>query len=335
MGCVARDLAPSGAIKFEAASKCLLPNEDVRFVCEINEGFLVLTNRRIVILEVINKQDYEIKLVIPLDCYHLLTRIKSDRYRINGISLDRDGLLEPERVGNHIDVKLPKANQESSKSDILNQFHSTMGLFHDVLEDIKETLRIGHIVPQPHSYSYLDEVPKNLTENAKLDLNTILEDKPIHQELWNEAKKFLGNSPFLLEESLRAGDNPANGVLFAAGEKGIIWIQGLRSGRFISNVLVDKLEWSNIKCLVHRWQLKKSIFEATYSLQKGMKDFTLSFIWNLPVDRDTIRYQWLIQKLNGPWILADLMYRYSGSPMPASCFKVLRDSNLQHRRFFI
>ncbi|MFX1369491.1 MAG: hypothetical protein ACFFAY_12905 [Promethearchaeota archaeon] len=335
MGCAARDLAPSGAIKFEVASKCLLPNEDVRFVCEIRGGFLVLTNRRIVLLEECSYQDYEIGIVLPFDCYHLLAQIKRDQYRISGISLDRNGLLEPKGAGNDIDVRLPKVNQESSKSDVLDQFHSTMSLFHDMLESIRETLGIGHIMPQPHDYSYFDQAPRSLTENAKLDLNTILEDKPIYQELWNEAKTFLGNSPFLLEESLRAGDDPTNGALFAAGEKGIIWIQGRKSGRFISNVLVDKLEWPNIKCLVYRWQLKKPIFEATYSLQKGMKDFKRNFIWNPPVNRDTTRYQWLLQKLNGPWILADLMYRYSGNPMPASCSKVLKDSNLQRRRFFM
>jgi hypothetical protein len=334
MGCTVKDLAPSGAVKFETASACLLPNEFTRFVCEIHEGFLVLTNRRIVLLGITNKTDYEIQLVLPFDCYHQITQIKPSHFRIEGIPLDENGQLEASGASIPIDIRPPKTNRKVRKTDVRDHFQRTMNLFHGVLEDLKETPQTGQDIPPPLDYSYLDNLPKSLTDNAMLDLNTILEDKPLHHELWHEAKKFLGDDPFLLEESLRAGNDPTNGVLLAAGDKGFIWIQGRKSGRFISSVLVDKLEWDNIKCFIHRWQTKKPIIETRYSLQKGMKEVAVEFTWELPINRDTVCYPWLIQKMNGPWILADIMYMYSGVPMRASCPKAINHEKLHPPRYY-
>ena len=170
--------------------------------------------------------------------------------------------------------------------------------------------------PKPCDYSHLERLPESLTHNAILDLNTVLRDQPVHDELVHEAKKFLGDSPFLLEESLRDGDDRENGVLLAAGMHGYYWIQGTKNGRFMSNVIVDSIEWTNVRCFAYQWQHVDPIIYSTYSLTKDGKNVTSRYLWSPPIDTD--QYTWFHEPLNGPWILADIGHRYSGQPIPAS-----------------
>ncbi|MCK4566457.1 MAG: hypothetical protein KAU48_04020, partial [Candidatus Thorarchaeota archaeon] len=58
--------------------------------------------------------------------------------------------------------------------------------------------------------------------------------------------------------------------------------------------------------------------EATYSLTEDGRDSTVLYQWVPTVNDDTLQFPWLLQQLNGPWILADIMYKYSGKPLPAS-----------------
>ena len=160
---------------------------------------------------------------------------------------------------------------------------------------------------------------------------------PIHDALYHEAKKFLGDGAFLLEESLWDGNNATNGFLFAAGKQGYIWIQGKKNGRHIANVLVDKIEWDNIKCAVQRWQAQDQKFDVVYTLQKIGRELTHHYKWSPTLNPDVLEHPWLIQLLNGPWIFADIMYKYSGRPLPASWIseKHLQHSDLQKQRYYL
>jgi len=188
-----------------------------------------------------------------------------------------------------------------------------------VVEEIRSSDSFSSDIPPVRNYSYLEQMPESLTHNAILDLNTILRDQPIHDLLVHEAVKILGSKPFLLEESLRDGTDKDNGVIFAAGKNGYFWIQGRKHGRFMSNVIVDIVEWANIRCFAHRWHNESAIIDATYTLTKDGKETTMAYQWSPSINDDTLQYPWLLQQLNGPWILADIMYKYSGKPLPASC----------------
>ena len=154
-------------------------------------------------------------------------------------------------------------------------------------------------------------MPKTLTQNAILDLNTVLRDQPVHNELVHEAKKFLGEEPFLIEESLRDGTDRENGALFAAGARGYYWIQGKKKGRFISNVVVDTVEWDNFRCFAHQWHADVARINATYSLTRGGKQITKGYLWAPSMSDDVIEYPWLLQEQNGPLILTDVWSKYS------------------------
>ncbi|MGY5874988.1 MAG: hypothetical protein RTU30_04515 [Candidatus Thorarchaeota archaeon] len=320
MGYMIEDLEPSGVEKYESAKECLLPNEDILFVCQILNGFLVLSARRVVFLLQDNQRNYRIERVIPYDCVLGFSQMNADRFRATGITLDHNGCYEllverpePEYMTKEFDIKAPRPEKGENKSDVIAHFQTTMSLVSDVLDITKSSFK----EPPPYlDYSYMKKLPTSLTNNAILDLNIVLQDMPIHDELYHEAAKFLGSETFLLEESLRDGLQRKNGVLFAAGILGYIWIQGEKEGRYMANVLVDKVEWDNIRCFAHRWQTEDNIIEATYSLQKDTTELSVSYIWRPTANQDTP--QWLSQELNGPWLLADVMYKYSGKPMPAS-----------------
>ncbi len=310
------DLAPSGAEKFERAKHHLLPNEDVQLVCQTQKGFLVLSNRRVVLLKEESRLEYHIEKAIPYDCILGFEPKKSDRYEVSGITPDRYGCLTKETRS--IEVKAPRTESGENKDNVRNHFQSTMSRCFDVVEGIRSSDAFTSDQPPVRDYSYLEQMPESLTRNAILDLNTILQDQPVPNELVHEAVKFLGNEPFLLEESLRNGNDNENGVLFAAGKQGYYWIQGKKKGRNMSNVIVDTVEWNHIRCFVHRWQNEAANIEATYTLTEDGRDSTVLYQWTPTVNEDTLQLPWLLQQLNGPWILADVMGKYSGKPMPAS-----------------
>ncbi|MHA2158240.1 MAG: hypothetical protein ACXABE_05040 [Candidatus Thorarchaeota archaeon] len=271
------------------AQRHLLPNEEVRFACQIRNGFLVFSDRRIVILKQKGRLGYSIDRAIPYDFVIGFAPKKDDRMIVSG--------SRPTKEPVSIELKIPNRDSVLLRSN-------------EVIEENN---------PSPQlDYSYLEHLPDSLTNNVILDLNTVLRDQPIHDELVNEAKKFLGDEPFLLEDSLRAGENNTNGVLFAAGTLGYYWVQGKKSGRFLTNVIIDTVEWTHIKSVSHQWHKSDGIIDVTYSLTQNGRANTVQYQWCLPINNDTLNYHWLLEPLNGPWILADVAYRCSGSPLPAT-----------------
>ncbi len=323
------DLRPSGAEKFKIAKQSLLPNEDVQLVCQTQKGFLVLSSRRVVLLKEVNQLEYHVEKAIPYDCIVSFEPKKSDRYEILGIELDRYG--NHTRENRSFDVKEPRGERGESKADVRSHFQSTMSRCSDVVEEIRSSDAFTSDLAPVHDYSYLEQMPESLTRNAILDLNTILRDLPAHNELVHDAVKFLGNEPFLIEESLR-GNDKENGILFAAGKQGYFWIQGKKNGRFMSNVIVDTVEWNNIRCFSHRWQIENDSIFATYTLTLGGSESTMEYQWSPLKNENTIQFPWLLQPLNGPWILADVMYKCSGKPMPASWVNGMHKNQIKSRQ---
>jgi len=327
------NLTTSGAMKFERAQQYLLPNEDIQLVCQIQKGFLVLSSRRVVFLKEDNQSEYRVEKAIPYDCILRFEPKKSDRYEISGIELDRYGNHTSETRS--FEVKAPRTDSGESKTEVRSHFQSTMSRCFDVVEEIRKSDAFVSDLPPVRDYSYLEQMPESLTRNAILDLNTILRDLPAHSELVHEAVKFLGNEPVLLEESLRGNDRE-NGILFAAGTQGYFWIQGMKNGRFMSNVIVDTVEWNNIRCFSYCWQTENDSIFATYTLTSGGNESTMEYRWSPLKNVDTIQFPWLLQPLNGPWILADIMYKCSGKPMPASWMieQNSDQSKLHNRRYY-
>lgn len=310
------DLGPVGAEKFEIAQQYLLPNEDVQLVCQTQEGFLVLSSRRIVLLKEESQSEYCVEKAIPYDCIIGFESVKDDRVEISGIVLDQYGCHTTETRS--FEVKAPRGESGETKTEARSRFQATMGRCSDVVEKIKQSDEFTGEISPTRDYSYLELMPESLTQNAILDLNTILRDQPVHDKLVHEAGKFLGSEPFILEESLREGTDKENGVLFAAGAQGYFWIQGRKRGRFMSNVVVNTVEWDNIRCFTYQWQSQDAIIDATYTLTKDDKESTTQYQWSPSKNENTVQFPWLLQSLNGTWILADIMYKCSGNPLPAS-----------------
>lgn len=333
----AEESAPSGALR------ALMPNEEVRSVCQILSGFLMLSSRRVVFLRAESKSLYTIERVIPYDCLVTIEMKKEDRATVTGIPLDKYGCHEIDRRDvKHektisLNVRAPKPGRGESKGDVRRIFQSSISHCMDIAKEISglESLKRGP--PPPLDYSYLNRLPESLTRDAILDLNTITEDWPDHDELHQKMLKFLGDTPFLLEESLRDGNDCGNGVLFAAGEHGYIWIRGKKDGRLMSDVMIETVEWDNIRCFANQWQKKNASIEATFSLHRDGKEATTQYQWNPTRNEEVLQYPWLIQSLNGPWILADLMYNHSEKPLPASWStgRHLKSQNQHKQRYYL
>ena len=287
----------------EGVKQYLLPNEDVSLACQIRRGLLVLSSRRMVILNEKGPPGSNIELAIPYNCVLNIEPKKADRFEISGRVVDRYGVDTGETKT--IEIRAPK-------SEVQSHFESTMKQCTEFMDELGST-----VIPSS-DVSYLEKMPESLTRNAVLDLNTVLRDEPIHDELVYKAVKFFGEKPFLLEESLRDGADNEDGILFAAGTQGYCWIRGKKLGRFMSDVMVDTVEWENVRCFTHLWHEKHPLIYATYSHTKGGKATTIEYQWSPTINDDTLSFPWLLQPLNGPWILADVMYRCTGTPLPLS-----------------
>jgi len=295
----------------DSTPSCLLPNELILHKLDIENGSVYLTNRRLVVVSHKKVKDGEIVSAIPYDCLKNVSIQKERFVAFNALLLDEKGVIT--KQSRELRFNIPKTKIAEDKSSILERYRTIAESILQSIKDIQDSMNIA-----THNLSYLSDLPKILTQNAILDLNTVLQDQPIPDYLYHEAVKFLGDDAFLLEESLRDGENPEDGILFAAGVKGYILIRGKKSGRFMTDVLIDKVEWANIKALVYHWQNENSIMHMNYALQKGHRMKTVSYIWNPPCTKMNSSYRWLCEKNNGPWILADLMFKYSCNKLPAS-----------------
>ena len=282
----------------ERAAQCLLPNEDVQLTCQTKNGSLILTDRRIAIMNEKSRSGVYIEQAIPYDCALSIKSKKNHRFEFSGKVLDHFG-KDTGRTKS-FEIKAPKGD--------VSEFQSTMNQCSDFIDEIR-----GSDILSP-DLTYLEKMPETLTQNAVLDINTILRDQPVHDELVHEALKFLGDRPFILEESLRDGMDRENGVLFAVGKQGYYWIQGRKKGRFMSNVIVDTVEWENFQNLAYQWHRENAIINATYSLIRDGKPITKEYLWSPSASDDIIEYPWLFQERNGPWILADVKSKFSENP---------------------
>ncbi|TFG30122.1 hypothetical protein EU528_08635 [Candidatus Thorarchaeota archaeon] len=293
-------LRDSAAEKFEEAKQVLLPNEVPQFICQIEKGFFVITSRRVAILKEESPYGYYLARAIPFDSILDFETKKTDCVVISCAVSNQLG--NPPDTKQTFEIKAPQGDRGENKSEVRAHFQSTMNRAKDYIS----------ITTQTRDLTYLTSMPESLTRNAILDLNTILRDQPIHEELVYEAMKFLGNEPFLLEESLRDGEDKENGVLFAAGANGYFWIQGKKDGRFMSNVIVNSVEWNNIRCITHQWDHDIPLINITFSLVQGGKETTVNYQWAPPTNDETLQFPWLLQSMNGPYILEDIVYKYTG-----------------------
>ena len=183
------------------AKGCLLPNESVIATAEIHDGFLFLTDRRLVQATALGRQAYSISRAIPHDCIAGIDRKKDREIDLFTKPLDAYGNFE-RNDGIRINLKAPRKDGNRSKEETCKQFQLTMANISDALIEI-QSVEKERSTPMERDSSYLDHLPHSLTRDAILDLNAILQDKPYPDELYHEAAKFLGSNSFLLEESLR------------------------------------------------------------------------------------------------------------------------------------
>lgn len=308
------------------ASRCLLPNEFISGKVDLINGFLFLTDRRLVQVEATGLLSYNILRALHYDCIIGIAEKKSDEIELIGAPVDPNGRLEAKT--RKIMLKKQKEGMERSSDSQLATLDAA--LLSSRLDDMVQNARkTSH--SRKRNDNYLNQLPGSLTKSAILDLNAILQDKPFPDELYHEAARFLGADPFLLEESLRDADDLENGVLFAAGDKGCIWIRGFKRGRFMRDVRVERIEWQHIKCNVHQWQYSNDPMTIIYILQENGADKRLRVCWDPSIQSDSLEYPWLFHSANGPWILADLFQKYTGHSLRTSYpSSDIDDSRLQY-----
>jgi hypothetical protein len=236
---------------------------------------------------------FRITKAIPYDLVTDIEPKKQDLFEISGRVTDHLGKETGE--SHSFEIRSPKGE--------VDDFRTSMKQCSEIIEDVRNS------GTPTHDLSYLEKMPVTLTRDAILDLNTVLRDQPIHEELVHEASKFLGDEPFLLEESLRDENDRENGVLLAAGTQGYYWIQGKKQGRFMSNVIVDTVEWEYFRGFSYQWHREIPTIKAVYSLSRDGKLLTKEHRWCPTLNEDTSRYPWLLQEFNGPWIMSDIRRR--------------------------
>ena len=79
--------------QFESTKKLLLPNEAIAFACEEEDGFVILTDRRL-IRSWHKHQSEGFRQVVPIDCIHSLLETKKDHWEFYGIEVEDDGVLK-------------------------------------------------------------------------------------------------------------------------------------------------------------------------------------------------------------------------------------------------
>ncbi|MFW9843918.1 MAG: hypothetical protein ACFFEV_05030, partial [Candidatus Thorarchaeota archaeon] len=132
----------------------LLPNEDTEHICRIHNGFIVLSNRRFILMSAGKRDSYRIETSIPCSCLLNFEQKKSDRFEISGAVLDQNG----QHTGKTkcLVIREPRDGRE--------KFQSEMNQCLEIIEGIGS--------PDSSSagidYSYLEQLPESPTKNALL-----------------------------------------------------------------------------------------------------------------------------------------------------------------------
>lgn len=287
-------LKQSAERSFQIASQVLIPNEKPYIVCQVSKGFLIVTDRRVISLCEDKILGYRIEKSAQF------TNVR-----------DYDSLVRL------FDVKEHQRIPGESKEDVRDYFQSTLHRCVEVIHDLSDSQRKGNGLPS-RSVSYLDDLPSSLTRDALLDLNTILDDQPLDDKLVPRAMDFLGFQAVLIEETLREAGNIENGILFAAGQKGYYWVRGQKQGRFLSNVIVDTVEWNNVHAIGQRWRNEQPIIMVTYSQVSGGNPITMEYQWAPPINEETLQVPWSVEPSNGAYIFEDVVFKCTGRKMKLS-----------------
>ena len=97
--------------KFKGLEQYLLPNEDVRLVCQTRNGFLVLSSRRFVMINEKGPRGSYIERAIPYNCILSIESKKSDRFELSGRILDQNGKDTNETKS--FEIRAPKGEVKS------------------------------------------------------------------------------------------------------------------------------------------------------------------------------------------------------------------------------
>jgi hypothetical protein len=286
-----KGLRKSAEKSFKIASQVLIPNERPYIACQTSKGFLVVSSRRIASLHEGTKSGYQVTKSVPFEA-----------------------VTSPESLVRTFGIKEPRRTSGESREAVKNYLELTLSQCIDIVEELRDPEKKG-VELTSRTFSYLGNFPQCLTQDALLDLNTVLEDQPVDHRLVTRALNFLGTDTVLIEETLRDADDKENGILFAAGQRGFFWVRGQKHDCFLTNVVVDTVEWNNIQFFGQRWADGLPLIIVTYSHTSKGKSITTEYQWNPPLNDETLRAPWFVQPANGPFIFEDIVYKYTGRTM--------------------
>ncbi|MHA1909309.1 MAG: hypothetical protein ACW98Y_18575, partial [Candidatus Thorarchaeota archaeon] len=145
-------------------SSCLLPNEEMIHHFEIDAGYSIFTNRRLVIAHRRKSNHFKIVKTIPYDCIQDIRIHKENVAIVNAFSLDRNGNLTRETMNEFL--KAPRTKKGDDKKETSEEFQSSVENVLNVLNKLGEHSDFRNSPPPMRDYTYLSDLPEYLTRNA-------------------------------------------------------------------------------------------------------------------------------------------------------------------------
>jgi hypothetical protein len=312
---------------FELCKPFLLPNERVRIALPRNNGFVTLTNRRLIII--LNHRGHSkiwLERAFPLDTIHTITPKKKDKVMVDIRKIGDQGELKgKEKKGEMIyftksyDLEPFKGSKED-REKTARMFLEGMDVLSQMTKEAQEQIAAQDFI-QTHDCSYTNGLSLELDE-----FKSYMQD-----DFWK-------NVPFNDAPILIPGGN-----LAAIDQEKTITSYRIKTSnairyvnRVIPNALLSKLSWdwhsrttSNYNLTWKVYNEKKQIIEINKDGSPKVEGVIFSIL-----DRDYTKERseligktpalqpgvdpWTEPMVNWPWIIADAYFQKMEKLIPAS-----------------
>ena len=288
--------------QYKIASENLLPNEKVLFVAKEKDGFIVLSDRRFVYLIEI-KGEYWIKSTIPLDLLILSEHKKKDTWKIVYHDIDHeDGMIKAKMKKGSVEFSTSDIQVKHAKNVDTEAFSKVMFDFNLVLDETLNSSPYADGDYQPRDYSHLHRFIATPDENQTLLLNTVLSEKPEHNELLKEGKNLVEDGAYMLW-------NETEHILLAIGKNLCLLISGSMEQDAIHYLNVERFKPERILIMTTEW-MKRNLSEIGIRISI-LRYSTGSWKYsNYPVHwraRESDP-RWVKEPSNLMWIISDMMF---------------------------
>ncbi len=324
----ASSLRESAYKRFQPLKGALLPNEEILHVAEVKEGFLALTNRRVVDLTDIQKDfSYQTRNAFHLDRVHSIHHDKRN-WVLEGRLTKPDGVFDSKmkkgeiKYGTFKEHYLPPKidrKEKSEKSMIIEKHNEGMQIIWDLLSDIQQQIAASAYNPSIDT-SYVEDF------RSPGYFEEILATKTGLYPLWKKISKnkeqisaLLGPTPLWISKYIgnRELGIGTHGIVYESLGEGLAFlylpyqlimaVHGWGSGVGISYARMDNSGKPRIDKKTGLQMVENQSF-ATWPIRCDISKLD-----------ELEEPMWACQNGNYPWIIYDALTLESGKRFPASC----------------